>query len=189
MNLIRQINDELKDTYDKLEKAYMESIETLRYTVEAKDSYTRGHSDRVSAYSVLIGEKLGLSDNDINTLKIGGLFHDIGKPLSYYVGEDNLGHFHGHWVKSQEIFHKFAKKNNMDDKSRDLIEKLIFYHDLNVRKLNEEDFNKFIKEFNKDEIIMLFNLKKSDLLAHSPKYHYILEEYENTLDELLNNYF
>ena len=79
MNLIREINVELKDTYSKLEKAYMESIETLRYTVEAKDSYTRGHSDRVSAYSVLIGEKLGLSEQDINTLRIGGLFHDIGK--------------------------------------------------------------------------------------------------------------
>ena len=79
MNLIKEINDELKDTYEKLENAYMESIETLRYTVEAKDSYTRGHSDRVSAYSVLIGEKLGLPEEDINNLRIGGLFHDIGK--------------------------------------------------------------------------------------------------------------
>lgn len=79
MNLIRKINIELKDTYSKLEKAYMESVETLRYTVEAKDTYTRGHSDRVSEYSVLLGNKLGLSEEDINTLKIGGLFHDIGK--------------------------------------------------------------------------------------------------------------
>jgi len=79
MNLIRKINTELKDTYHKLEQAYLESIETLRFTVEAKDTYTRGHSDRVSEYSVLIGKKLGLSDNDLNTLKVGGLFHDIGK--------------------------------------------------------------------------------------------------------------
>ena len=79
MNMIKQINNELKDTYDKLEQAYMESIETLRYTVEAKDVYTRGHSDRVSAFSVLIGEKLGLNEADIRLLKIGGLFHDIGK--------------------------------------------------------------------------------------------------------------
>ncbi|MBQ3145132.1 MAG: HD-GYP domain-containing protein [Clostridia bacterium] len=79
MNLIRKINNELKDTYEKLEKAYLESIETLRFTVEAKDTYTRGHSDRVSEYSVLIGQKLNLPSEDINTLKIGGLFHDIGK--------------------------------------------------------------------------------------------------------------
>lgn len=79
MNLIKEINNELKDTYEKLEKSYMESIQTLRYTVEAKDKYTRGHSDRVSEFAVLIGKYLGLSEEDLKTLKIGGLFHDIGK--------------------------------------------------------------------------------------------------------------
>ena len=79
MRQIQSINEKLSETYKELEKAYMESIQTLRYTVEAKDTYTRGHSDRVSEISVLIGKKLGLSDEDINRLKIGGLFHDIGK--------------------------------------------------------------------------------------------------------------
>ena len=93
MNEIKRINEELADTYDKLENAYLESIEVLRHTVEAKDPYTRGHSDRVSAYSVLIGEKLGLSDEDIKTLRIGGLFHDIGKigiPDSILLKESKL---------------------------------------------------------------------------------------------------
>lgn len=54
MNTIKQINEDLKEASQKLEKAYMESIEVLRFTVEAKDPYTRGHSDRVSEYSVLI---------------------------------------------------------------------------------------------------------------------------------------
>ena len=79
MNLIKDINKQLQDTNEKLEKAYLESIQTLRYTVEAKDTYTKGHSDRVSEYSVLIGKHLGLSDDDLKTLRIGGLFHDIGK--------------------------------------------------------------------------------------------------------------
>ena len=79
MNIIKKINEELKDSREQLEKAYLESIETLRMTVEAKDPYTRGHSERVAEFSVLIGEKLGLSEQDLKTLKIGGLFHDIGK--------------------------------------------------------------------------------------------------------------
>ena len=79
MNEIKKINNELSDTYEKLEQAYLESIQTLRYTVEAKDTYTRGHSDRVSEFSVLIGKHLHLPDADIDTLRIGGLFHDIGK--------------------------------------------------------------------------------------------------------------
>ena len=79
MQLIKNINTELQDTYEKLENAYMETIEILRFTVEAKDSYTRGHSDRVAEYSELIGSHLSLSDSDLKTLKLGGLFHDIGK--------------------------------------------------------------------------------------------------------------
>ncbi len=93
MNEIKRMNDELSDTYEKLEKAYLDSIETLRYTVEAKDPYTRGHSDRVAEYSVLIGEKLGLSEEDLRTLRIGGLFHDIGKigiPDSILLKESKL---------------------------------------------------------------------------------------------------
>ncbi len=79
MQEIKEINAKLQSTYEELEKAYLESIETLRYTVEAKDTYTRGHSDRVSEYSYLIGKYLNLSEEDLKKLKLGGLFHDIGK--------------------------------------------------------------------------------------------------------------
>ncbi len=79
MNLIKQMNEELSNTYNELETAYLESIETLRYTVEAKDPYTSGHSSRVAKYSKLIGKYLNLSEHDLKILHIGGLFHDIGK--------------------------------------------------------------------------------------------------------------
>ena len=93
MHLINQINEELKEKNEELEQAYLDTIGILRQTVEAKDTYTRGHSDRVSAYSVLIGEKLGLDENTLHTLKIGGLFHDIGKigiPDSILLKESKL---------------------------------------------------------------------------------------------------
>ena len=78
---------------ENLEKAYIDSIEILRHTVEARDPYTRGHSDRVSEYAVLLGKKLNLPDDDIEKLKIGGLFHDIGKigiPDSILLKESKL---------------------------------------------------------------------------------------------------
>lgn len=71
MTEIKKINDELSETNAVLENAYLELVETLRLAVEAKDKYTRGHSDRVSAYSVLLGEKLGLSARRLKTLRIG----------------------------------------------------------------------------------------------------------------------
>lgn len=79
MKMIKTMNEELLASKEQLVKSYLETIEILRYTVEAKDTYTRGHSERVSEYSVLIGKKLGLPQSDLKTLKIGGLFHDIGK--------------------------------------------------------------------------------------------------------------
>ena len=84
INVTKQVYDDyinqLQNVQNKeLEKERLASIELLRRSVDAKDTYTRGHSDRVSEYSVLIGEKLGLSKEDLQILKIGGLFHDIGK--------------------------------------------------------------------------------------------------------------
>lgn len=79
MNMIKKINVELSDSKELLEKSYLESIEILRRTVEVKDIYTKGHSDRVAEYSLLIGEKLNLPSDEMKTLKIGALFHDIGK--------------------------------------------------------------------------------------------------------------
>ena len=79
MNLINEINGELKNKNEELKKAYLETIGALRKTVEAKDPYTRGHSDRVSEYSVLIGKKLKLDEHTLQILRVGGLFHDIGK--------------------------------------------------------------------------------------------------------------
>lgn len=72
MRIIRQQNEELN-------KAYMETVDVLRKMVDAKDFYTRGHSDRVSYYAVLIGEAMGKDAAYVERLRIGGLFHDIGK--------------------------------------------------------------------------------------------------------------
>ena len=93
MNTIKTINEQLHDKNQELERAYLDTIGILRQTVEAKDPYTRGHSDRVSEYSVLIGKKLGLDENTLHILKIGGLFHDIGKigiPDSILLKESKL---------------------------------------------------------------------------------------------------
>lgn len=92
-NSIKTLSNTLLQTNERLESAYTDSIETLLYTVEAKTPYTKGHSLRVSAYSVLIGKKLNLSENDLQILKVGGLFHDVGKigiPDSILFKSDKL---------------------------------------------------------------------------------------------------
>ncbi|MDD4066849.1 MAG: HD-GYP domain-containing protein [Clostridia bacterium] len=76
---IRKINIELEQSKDKLADAYMGTVEALRIAVDAKDTYTKGHSDRVAFYSKLIAKEIGISEEEQERIYIGGLFHDIGK--------------------------------------------------------------------------------------------------------------
>lgn len=78
-SLINMKKEELDRTYQELRNRYIDTIEALRLTVDAKDIYTRGHSDRVSYYAAKLGEAFGLSQEQIEILKVGGIFHDIGK--------------------------------------------------------------------------------------------------------------
>jgi putative nucleotidyltransferase with HDIG domain len=78
-SLVNMKNEELNRTYEQLRIRYMDTIEALRQVVDAKDVYTRGHSDRVSYYSVKIGKAIGLSDEELEILRVAGLFHDVGK--------------------------------------------------------------------------------------------------------------
>lgn len=78
-SLVNIKNDELNRTYDQLRETYVDTIEALRMVVDAKDYYTRGHSDRVAYFAVKIGHAFNLSDAEIELLRIGGLFHDVGK--------------------------------------------------------------------------------------------------------------
>jgi putative nucleotidyltransferase with HDIG domain len=59
--------------------AYVGAIRALAAALDARDSYTAGHSDRVSALSVIIGRQMRLSEVDLEVLRLGALLHDIGK--------------------------------------------------------------------------------------------------------------
>ncbi|MBU2258157.1 MAG: HD domain-containing protein, partial [Candidatus Omnitrophica bacterium] len=61
------------------EKTYLETISALAMAVEARDLYSRGHSDRVADYSVKIAKELGLDQDFIKSLKDAALLHDVGK--------------------------------------------------------------------------------------------------------------
>jgi len=63
----------------KMKQVALQVIESLANTVEVKDPYTRGHSDRVCRYSVLVAEAFGSSERDKQLLHISSLLHDIGK--------------------------------------------------------------------------------------------------------------
>jgi len=68
------------DSEQRLTKMMLdESIETLAYTIDAKDRYTKGHSFRVAKYARMIAGLIGKSEEECRQIYLAGLLHDIGK--------------------------------------------------------------------------------------------------------------
>jgi len=68
----------MKSLNDQLEN-FEHIIFSLANAIEAKDRYTIGHTERVKNYAIELGKQIGLGDYEINSLKMGGILHDIGK--------------------------------------------------------------------------------------------------------------
>ena len=80
--LVIAVEQLLVEKYHNFKKEYnfmLFSMKSLIKALEARDEYTRGHSERVSKYSVLLGKFLGLDNNALETLEIAASLHDIGK--------------------------------------------------------------------------------------------------------------
>ena len=70
---------ELKEAYRRLKRTNIDTVRVLAETIEAKDPYTRGHSNRVRTLSKSLGEALDLSREELEIIEYGALLHDIGK--------------------------------------------------------------------------------------------------------------
>jgi diguanylate cyclase (GGDEF)-like protein/putative nucleotidyltransferase with HDIG domain len=67
------------DSPASLPQSILETVTSLAYAIDAKDQYTQGHSQKVSAYAALLAEGLGMSDAEVEEIRLGAALHDIGK--------------------------------------------------------------------------------------------------------------
>jgi HD-GYP domain-containing protein (c-di-GMP phosphodiesterase class II) len=74
-NLVRRLKQALRQN----QELFLETIRTLAAAIDAKDPYTRGHSERVSSYSMAIARHLGLSQEEVFRVRIASILHDVGK--------------------------------------------------------------------------------------------------------------
>jgi putative nucleotidyltransferase with HDIG domain len=76
---VRDRTKQLADKNQELRIGYVQTIRALAEAVDAKDAYTRGHSERVGVYASKLGRELGLPRELIERIYISGLLHDVGK--------------------------------------------------------------------------------------------------------------
>lgn len=88
---------------EMVNNSYLNAIKSLIKSLEARDEYTKGHSEQVAYYAVLLGKKLGLREDEIEMLKVSSYLHDLGK----------LG------IKDEIL----SKKGRLSPKEREIIKK------------------------------------------------------------------
>jgi HD domain/MASE9 len=71
--------EEIREANLSLRRAHKETIAALSRSMEAKDLYTGGHTERVAAVAVGLARQLGFRDDELEAIEIGALLHDIGK--------------------------------------------------------------------------------------------------------------
>jgi HD-GYP domain-containing protein (c-di-GMP phosphodiesterase class II) len=76
---LEQFVEDLKRAAKENRELFLSSIQMLAGAVDEKDPYTRGHSDRVRRYSVLIAREMGLSEDLVEIVRISAQLHDVGK--------------------------------------------------------------------------------------------------------------
>ncbi|MBI1801003.1 MAG: cyclic nucleotide-binding domain-containing protein [Chloroflexi bacterium] len=72
-------NAELQEAYSQLQAVYQATLATLSTALDLRDRATEGHSQRVTAYSLLIAEEMGIAEETLKYIRFGALLHDIGK--------------------------------------------------------------------------------------------------------------
>jgi putative nucleotidyltransferase with HDIG domain len=77
--LVAERTGKLQEAYHTLKKAHLDSVKVLAEAIDAKDPYTRGHSDRVRQMSLQIATALSFTEEKMEVLEYGALLHDIGK--------------------------------------------------------------------------------------------------------------
>ena len=76
---VRERTKQLANKHHELRTAYVQTVGALAEAVDAKDAYTRGHSERVGVYASKIAREMGFTKEFIERVYIAGLLHDVGK--------------------------------------------------------------------------------------------------------------
>ena len=123
----------VSDSQQKLDEATLEFVETMAQALDARDSYTAGHSDRVSMNSTAVARAMGLPEEEVEIIRIGAKLHDIGK-----IGVPDVILQKPGKLTPEE----FAIVKQHPQIGKRILEKVGRFHDyLPIVELHHEDYN------------------------------------------------
>ena len=179
------LNEELEKILKQNLSSYFETVRALANAIDEKDSYTGGHCERVMAYSTIIANELGLSQQELDDLRFGSILHDIGKIgiSEYILNKDGK--------LTPEEYEEIKKH---PEKGNNILKDLNFLH--NCRRIISEhhervDGKGYPKGLAGDEIYYLAKIvcvaDAYDAMTSSRPYRKNALSKEEAMEELLRN--
>jgi putative nucleotidyltransferase with HDIG domain len=123
-----RLEEKVKEQTEKIHSAFLNSITSLAFALEARDKYTSGHSQRVSKIALLICRRLGLPQDYVEKVTLAGLVHDIGKigiKESILMKEGLLTHEEYSHIMAHSVIGEHILRPAIDDEE---ILKIVRHH-------------------------------------------------------------
>lgn len=135
-------------------------------------------------YELISGAERTFTKQERSILAFTMLLHDIGKPSCKTVGEDGCGHFHGHPRVSRDMAKDILKRLTFDNYRRDIICRLVFWHDLRIEP-KKPAVRRAASKIGADIMEYYFMVCHADILAQNPAMH---QEKLQRLEQVKNLY-
>ena len=148
------------------------------------DQYNPNHDKNVYEHTLTV---LNRVSNDI-TVRLSALLHDVGKPLTFFLDENNVGHFYSHHMRGMDIARDILQRLKFDSKTIETVCILVKEHMSRYDFLRTSNIKKFINRVGIDNLDNLFELQIADIKASKPPHDIssvlkLKEEVKKVIDE------
>lgn len=112
---------------------------------------------------------LSFAENNIY-LRLAVLFHDIAKPFTFTIDENNIGHFYGHAEKGSHMTLDILKRLKADSQTQTIVSELVRHHDRIIEPTEKAVKRAVYRTGSHQMLELLLKLKECDIKAQSPEY-------------------
>jgi tRNA nucleotidyltransferase (CCA-adding enzyme) len=123
-------------------------------------------------------EEIAVTPENQEYMKLAALFHDVGKPDTYFMDEEGIGHFYGHPARGEEVVHDILVRLKADKFMLDRISLLVKRHDL-IFKRDEVLLKKWMNKLSPEVMFELLEIKRADNMATGNMHQKLKDKFED----------
>lgn len=151
-DVLRRYTDVLKDVLPEL------------WAMKGFEQHNPYHKYDVLEHCIRAMEAVATTEENLDEMKLAALFHDVGKPETYFTDDEGIGHFYGHPAKSEELVRGILHRLKADKATLERVAVLVKYHDL-IFENDEKLLKRWMNRLGADVLRQILEIKLADNFA------------------------